>query len=114
MTAVSVKRGSASARRNRLVLPLPRNPVSTVVGSTVVGSTLSAGLFTGLIRSTGGIVPRWLCNSKPQRRGNHRHRLLYRNLIRIMPAITQADMPDREEIASWLLQPLLHPRTQAT
>src|SRR5918912_263445 len=33
MTAVSEKDGAASARRSSVVLPLPRNPVSSVSGS---------------------------------------------------------------------------------
>jgi len=39
------------------------------------------------------IVSRWLWDSKPQRRRTNRGGLLYRNLIRIMPAITKAHAP---------------------
>src|SRR5258708_29342785 len=47
MTAVSVKRGSASMRFRSVVLPLPRNPVSTVTGVTTLGATASALLEEG-------------------------------------------------------------------
>src|SRR5467141_890184 len=40
MTAVSESAGEASARRNSVVLPLPRKPVSTVVGSVCASGTL--------------------------------------------------------------------------
>ena len=44
MTAVSVRPGLASTRDSNVVLPLPRNPVSTEIGSGACGSG-GAGRF---------------------------------------------------------------------
>src|SRR5579885_3673755 len=53
-TAVSAKAGADSARRSSVVLPLPRNPVSSVVGRAI-GRAAS-------------IAPRWFHDAAPRRK----------------------------------------------
>ena len=98
MTAVSANAGAARARRSSVVLPLPRKPVSTVVGRLSVGRAvhsvpirLPRDGFTSAPagKPAVGRGARMVAADRLARR-NWLHS---RACVRIMPAITAAHVP---------------------
>src|ERR1700722_2300477 len=89
MTAVSVKSGATSARRSSVVLPLPRNPVSTVAGK---------GASSGVKVRTRRWFHDYACDSKARPNAPELYnRLRSRGTLSIMAAITRTHVASRRE-----------------